>query len=433
MRLTIFGMGYLGSTHAACMAELGHEVLGVESQPDKLALLARGEVPFYEPGLAELLKKHVDSGQLRITASYAEAAEWSDVFFVAVGTPSMRGENRADLQYVYAVIDELVPLLRRDVVILGKSTVPVGTAQDLADRVDYLAKNVTVEVAWNPEFLREGHAIKDTLQPDRLVLGRSEGGRAESVTREVYASILDAGTPFVVTDTATSELVKVSANAFLATKISFINAIAEVCSAAGADVSAIADAIGYDARIGRKFLNAGLGFGGGCLPKDIRAFIARAGELGAAESVAFLREVDYINMRRRTRIVKLSSEACGGSLIGARVAVLGSAFKPDSDDVRDSPALNVAGQMQLQGAYVTVYDPKAISNSRAIFPTLNYADSARLACDKADLVLVLTEWDEFVKLDPHLVGNAVNRKVIIDGRMCLDKGKWEEAGWEYWT
>ena len=433
MRLTVLGMGYLGATHAACMAELGHEVLGVEVQADKLARFAKGEVPFYEPGLTELLRKHIESGRLKVTASYPEAADWGDVFFIAVGTPQKKGEYGADLRYVDAVIDELVPLLTRDAVIFGKSTVPVGTAQRLAERADELAKDITVEIAWNAEFLREGFAIEDTLHPDRLVLGQTKGGKAEIVAREVYARVLAQGTPFVVTDTATSELVKASANAFLATKISFINAIAEVCAAAGADVKAVADAIGYDARIGRKYLNPGLGFGGGCLSKDIRAFVARAGEIGAAEALTFLREVDIVNMRRRTRMVELTREACSGSLLGARVAVLGAAFKPESDDVRDSPALNVAGQIQLQGASVTVYDPKANQNARSLFPTLNYADSARVACDKADALLVLTEWDEFLRIDPRMMGEAVRRRVVIDGRMCLDKSKWQDAGWQYWT
>jgi UDPglucose 6-dehydrogenase len=431
MRLIVLGLGYLGATHAACMAELGHSVLGVEVNSDRLAKLAAGDLPFYEPGLSELLSRHVDSGRLELTDSYDCAADWGDVFFIAVGTPPRVGENSADLSQVNGVIESLVPLLKRDALVLGKSTVPVGTAQALASRSSELANGVAVEIAWNPEFLREGHAIADTLHPDRLVLGRTPGGTAESLTREIYAAILDEGTPFIVTDTATAELVKVSANAFLATKISFINAIAEVCSAAGADVRAVADAIGLDPRIGRRFLNAGLGFGGGCLPKDIRAFMARAGELGASEALSFLREVDTINMRQRTRIVDLTRKECGGSLLGAHVAVLGAAFKPESDDVRDSPALNVAAQLQLQGASVKVYDPKAMDNSRLIFPTLNYVDSATVACEQSDAVLVLTEWAEFVDLDPRALAKLVNKRLVIDGRMCLDAAKWTGAGWDY--
>ncbi len=431
MRMVVLGLGYLGATHAACMAELGHEVLGIEVIPEKRAQLAAGEVPFYEPGLPELVKRHIDSGRLKVSGSYAEAADFADVFFIAVGTPQKKGEYSADLQYVDAAIEELVPLLTRDSLILGKSTVPVGTAQRLSERADELAKDIDVEIAWNPEFLREGFAIEDTLHPDRLVLGAFPGGRAEAITRETYAEIIQAGTPFIVTEPPTAEMVKASANAFLATKISFINAIAEVCDAAGADVTAIADAIGYDARIGRKFLNAGLGFGGGCLPKDIRAFMARAGELGAAEALSFLREVDNVNMRRRTHMVELAREVCGGSLLGKRIAILGAAFKPESDDVRDSPALNVAGQIQLQGASVTVYDPKAMDNSRKLFPTLDYAISAVEACEKADAVLVLTEWNEFITIDPFAIGNVVRGKRVIDGRMCLSRERWRNAGWEY--
>ena len=327
-RIAVFGTGYLGATHAACMAELGHEVLGVDVDAAKLEKLAAGEVPFYEPGLGEVLRRNIDRGRLKFTSSYEEAAEFADVFFLGVGTPQKKGEFAADMVYVDAVIETLAPLLTKPAVIFGKSTVPVGTAERLGKRARELAPiGDSVEVAWNPEFLREGFAVQDTLHPDRLVLGvdRNVRGRAESVAREVYAELLDEEIPFLVTDLATAELVKASANAFLATKISFINAISEVCEAAGADVTVLADAIGHDVRIGRRFLNAGIGFGGGCLPKDIRAFMARAGELGADQALTFLREVDNINMRRRTRMVELAREACG-SLLGARVAVLGAAF-----------------------------------------------------------------------------------------------------------
>ncbi|UOT05851.1 UDP-glucose/GDP-mannose dehydrogenase family protein [Rhodococcus opacus] len=432
-RIAVFGTGYLGATHAACMAELGHEVLGVDVDTAKLAKLEAGNVPFYEPGLGEVLRRNLSVGRLRFTSSYEEAADFADVHFLGVGTPQKKGEFAADLKYVDAVIETLSPLLTKPAVIFGKSTVPVGTAERLGMRARELSPaGDAVEVAWNPEFLREGHAVDDTLHPDRLVLGvdRTRPGRAEVVAREVYAKLLAEEIPFLVTDLATSELVKASANAFLATKISFINAISEVCEAAGADVTILADAIGHDARIGRRFLNAGVGFGGGCLPKDIRAFMARAGELGADQALTFLREVDNINMRRRTRMVELAREACG-SLLGARVAVLGAAFKPDSDDVRDSPALNVAGQIQLQGAAVNVYDPKAMDNSRALFPTLGYAATALDACEGADVVLVLTEWAEFRKLQPADLDAVVRKKVLIDGRNCLDPQQWRREGWTY--
>lgn len=443
MKITVLGTGYLGATHAACMAELGHEVLGVDVDLAKIAALSEGKVPFHEPGLPAILKRNIDAGRLSFTDSYEEAGAFADVHFIAVGTPQRKGEFAADLRYVNAVIDSLVPHLRRDAVILGKSTVPVGTCELLRARAGALAPaGVEVELAWNPEFLREGHAVDDTLAPDRLVLGigggigsgtreGGSGGRAERATRAVYADILATGTPLFVTDTATAELVKSAANAFLATKVSFINAVAQVCEAAGADVTALADAIGVDARIGRRFLGAGIGFGGGCLPKDIRAFMARSGELGAGHMHGLLREVDAINMSRRGRMVELAAAACGGSLLGAKVAVLGAAFKPDSDDVRDSPALNIAGRIQLQGAAVTVYDPAAMDNSRRVFPTLDYATTAAEACERADVVLVLTEWRQFRELDPAAVGAVVRRRVLLDGRNCMPRADWEAAGWSY--
>ena len=433
-RLAVFGTGYLGATHAACMAELGHEVIGVDVDAAKLEALSTGRAPFFEPGLDEVLQAAIEAGRLRFTASYEEAAEFADVHFIAVATPQRRGEFAADVSYVDAVISGLAPLLRRPAVIFGKSTVPVGTAARLSALVHQLAPaGDAVELAWNPEFLREGYAVQDTLHPDRIVLGvdLTHQGRAEQVAREIYSDAIDGGTPFLVTDWETAELVKTAANAFLATKISFINAMAEVCEAVGADVSELADAIGYDARIGRRFLNAGIGFGGGCLPKDIRAFMARAGEIGANQALTFLREVDSINMRRRARMMEMTREAAGGSLIGARVAVLGAAFKPESDDIRDSPALNIAGQVQLQGASVSVYDPKANGNSRRAFPTLDYADNITLACDGAGVTLVLTEWDEFRRLSPDDLDPVVRQRRIIDGRNCLDRRLWERAGWAY--
>ena len=431
--IAVYGTGYLGATHAIGMAELGHDVLGVDVDVAKLAKLEAGELPFYEPELEQALQRNIAAGRLRFTSSFEEAAASAEAHFVAVGTPQKRGEFAADMKHVDAVIENLAPLLTEPTVIFGKSTVPVGTAKRLGARARELAPaGDGVDVAWNPEFLREGFAVHDTLHPDRLVLGvdRERPGRAEQMARNIYAKLITEDIPFVVTDLATAELVKVSANAFLATKISFINAMAEVCEASEADVTVLADALGYDKRIGRGFLNAGVGFGGGCLPKDIRAFMARAGELGADQALTFLREVDNINMRCRTRMVELAREACT-SFLGARVAVLGAAFKPESDDVRDSPALNVAGQIQLQGATVSVYDPKALDNSRALFPTLSYATSTLEACEGADVVLVLTEWSDFKKLRPEDLNPVVRRRTIIDGRNCLDPQQWRNAGWKY--
>ncbi|BBX10355.1 UDP-glucose dehydrogenase family protein [Mycolicibacterium aichiense] len=435
MRCTVFGTGYLGATHAAGMAELGHDVVGIDIDPGKIAKLSSGDIPFYEPGLAKMLQDNLSAGRLQFTTDYELAADFADVHFLGVGTPQKKGEYGADLRHVNAVIDELVPRLTRPSVIVGKSTVPVGTAAALSRRARALAADgVDVEIAWNPEFLREGFAVQDTLHPDRIVVGvQPDSRRAEAVLREMYAPLLAEGVPFLLTDLQTAELVKVSANAFLATKISFINAISEVCEAAGADVRVLADALGHDPRIGRRFLNAGLGFGGGCLPKDIRAFMARAGELGANHALTFLREVDSINMRRRTRMVELATTACGGSLLGANVAVLGAAFKPESDDVRDSPALNVAGLLQLNGATVNVYDPKAMENSQRLFPTLNYSASALEACERADAVLLLTEWQEFVDIDPDELAQTVRARVVVDGRNCLDTARWTAAGWKVYA
>jgi len=436
-RITVLGTGYLGATHAAGMAELGFEVLGFDVDAAKVEALRAGNVPFWEPGLEPVLRRHVEAGTLRFTTDYDEVAEFGDVHFVCVGTPQRGDGLGADMSQVETAIGGILPGLRRPALVVGKSTVPVGTAAALARTLSAGAPaGADVTLVWNPEFLREGHALEDTLRPDRLVFGLDatdpvRAARAETLLRSVYAQTIDAGTPVVLTDFPTAELVKVSANAFLATKISFINAVAEICDIVGADVTKIADAIGYDDRIGRKFLNAGLGFGGGCLPKDIRAFMSRAGELGAADSLAFLREVDAVNMRRRAHTVELTRQLVGGSLLGTRVAVLGAAFKPESDDVRDSPALNVAGQLQLAGAHVSVYDPRANANAQRYFPTLAYADSVDAACLRADVVLHLTEWAEFRDIDPAALKTAVSNPAIIDARNCLDADAWRAAGWTY--
>ena len=428
-RLSVIGTGYLGATHAVCMVELGFDVVGLDVDQAKIELLRAGTVPFYEPGLPELLTKNLDTGRLRFTTSYQEVAEFADVHFVCVGTPQRRDSLAADLTYVEAAFSSLAPHLTRRALVVGKSTVPVGTAARMEALLRELAPSAEVELAWNPEFLREGFAVDDTLRPDRLVFGvRSEWG--EQQLRAAFAPVIDAGTPVVVADFATAELVKVAANSFLATKISFINAMAEICEVAGADVTKLADAIGYDERIGRRFLSAGLGFGGGCLPKDIRAFIARAQELNVDQAVSFLHEVDDINRRRRERTVDIGLDIVG-SYSGARVAVLGAAFKPNSDDVRDSPALDVAATVGRRGGSVVVYDPKAMDNARTVHPELTYAASLREAVDQADVVMLLTEWDEFRAMQPEEIGRLVHRRNIVDGRNVLDPEHWRAAGWHY--
>jgi UDPglucose 6-dehydrogenase len=430
-RLTIIGTGYLGATHAACMAELGFDVLGIDVDEDKIAKLASGVVPFYEPGLEPLLRKNLEAGRLRFTTDYAEAAEFGDTHFLCVGTPQKHGEYAADLTYVHSSLDALLPLLSRPCTVVGKSTVPVGTAERIADRIAAEAPaGADVELVWNPEFLREGFAVDDTLHPDRLVVGITSP-TGEATMREIYAKIIDAGTPIVITDLATAQLVKVAANAFLATKISFINAMAEVCEATHADVTKLSEALSHDTRIGGRFLHAGLGFGGGCLPKDIRAFMARAGELGVDQALSFLTEVDAINLRRRARMVDLTRELLDDTFIHRKVAVLGAAFKPDSDDIRDSPALDVALRIQKHGAEVRVYDPAAMDNARVMYPTLAYAESALDAARDAHVVLHLTEWREFREMDPDVLSAVVAQRNIVDGRNALSPERWRAAGWTY--
>ncbi|MBN9224454.1 MAG: UDP-glucose 6-dehydrogenase [Microbacterium sp. SCN 70-27] len=428
MRLSVIGCGYLGAVHAAAMASIGHEVVGIDVDADKVAALSRGEAPFFEPGLPEFLTEGVASGRLTFTTDMSAAAG-AKVHFVGVGTPQQRDGYAADLTYVNAAIDALLPHLRPGDIVAGKSTVPVGTAAGLAPRV----AETGATLVWNPEFLREGFAVKDTIDPDRLVVGLTPGHEeAADVLREVYAPAVAKGTPFIVTDLATAELVKVAANAFLATKISFINAMAEIAEVTGADVTQLADAIGHDVRIGRRFLGAGIGFGGGCLPKDIRAFSARAEELGRGESVAFLRQVDEINLRRRDRAVQLVVEGLGGQVFEKKVAVLGAAFKPYSDDIRDSPALDVAVRLHGLGARVVVTDPEALANAARVHPQLTYEASRDEAIRDADAIVLVTEWDEYRReLSPEHASSLTSGRVVVDGRNGWDAAAWRAAGWRY--
>ncbi|MER7795876.1 UDP-glucose/GDP-mannose dehydrogenase family protein [Microbacterium sp. NPDC096154] len=430
-RITVIGTGYLGATHAVCMAALGFEVLGVDVDPPKVAELAAGRVPFFEPGLPEKLREVLDAGRIRFTTDFDEAAAFGDVHFVCVGTPQLPGSHGADLRYVDSAFTELARRITRPALLVGKSTVPVGTAARLRELVREVSPvGEELELAWNPEFLREGFAVEDTLHPDRLVFGVASP-RAERELQRVFRPLLDAGTPLVVADLPTAELVKVAANSFLATKISYINAMAEVCEVAGADVDVLSVALAYDDRIGGRFLRPGLGFGGGCLPKDIRAFQHRASELGAGQAVAFLGEVDGINLRRRSRTVDLVRELAGGSLEGVRVAALGAAFKPNSDDVRDAPALDVARMLYLEGATVAVYDPEANANAHRVYPDLDYVDSMDAAVAGAEVTVLLTEWDEFRHADPGVLGRLAAARRIVDARHALDVEAYLEAGWEY--
>jgi UDPglucose 6-dehydrogenase len=428
LRLTVLGAGYLGITHAVCMASLGFDVLGVDADASRADQLNAGQLPIFEPGLEDLLRAGLRVGRVRFTTSYSEAAAVGDVHFICTGTPQQPGSGHADLSQVRACVAALAPRLNRSCLVVGKSTVPVGTARQLAAELSWACPGA--ELAWNPEFLREGSAVADTLSPDRIVAGVTSG-RAEDILRQVYAGPVSDGTPFIVTSLETAELAKAAANAFLATKVSFINAMAEVCETTGGDVRALARILGADPRIGPAFLQAGLGYGGGCLSKDVRAFRARADELGSGASLAFLREVDAINLRRRAHTADLALKMAGGDLTGTPVCVLGAAFKPGSDDVRDSPALEVAQALAGMGARVTVYDPVALGNARLAFPELAYGGCLAEAAQDAHVVLLLTEWPEFIELKPASLDATVARRNIIDARNVLDPSLWREAGWDY--
>ena len=427
LTLSVVGCGYLGATHAACMSSLGFTVIGVDTDPEKVALLQSGKLPFYEPGLDSLLAQEMKTGRLSFTTDFS-AVKDADVHFVCVGTPQVKDGLAADLTYVKSAVAAIAPYLKEGALVVGKSTVPVGTAQALRAELAQIAPQA--DLAWNPEFLREGFAVEDTLTPNRLVVGVAND-RAEEILKEVYEPVIALGTPWVRADLPTSELVKVAANSFLATKISFINAMAEVCEAAGGDVTVLAKAIGYDPRIGNKFLQAGIGFGGGCLPKDIRAFMARAEELGAKQALEFLREIDAINLRARQRVIDVVRSELSEDLTQYKIAVLGATFKPDSDDVRDSPALDISAQLHAAGAEVVVHDPQGIEPARKRFPNLAYAEVIEDAIKDADLILHLTEWKEYRQIDPAAISSLVKSKIIIDGRNMLDRTLWRNAGWKF--
>lgn len=425
--LSVIGTGYLGTTFAACMSSLGFTVIGIDTDAEKVRRISTGDLPFFEPGLQEIVQTELATGRLVFSTDFSRAKD-ADVHFICVGTPQKEDGLAADLTYIYGAVAGITPFLKSGSLVVGKSTVPVGTAQTLQAQLSVSAPQA--DIAWNPEFTREGFAVEDSLRPDRIVVGVTND-RAEEILRTVYAPMLEIGTPWIRADLPTSELVKVAANSFLATKISFINAMAEVCEAAGADVTVLAKAIGYDPRIGNKFLQAGIGFGGGCLPKDIRAFMARAEELGAKQALEFLREIDAINLRARQRVIDVVREMLSEDLSQFKIAVLGAAFKPESDDVRDSPSLDIAAQLHAAGALVTVHDPKAISNAKRRFPTLKFADSVDECVADSDLILHLTEWREYRELNPADLAALVKSPRIIDGRNVLDRDKWKSAGWKF--
>jgi UDPglucose 6-dehydrogenase len=429
--ISVIGCGYLGAVHAASMAELGHKVIGIDVDQARIDSLAAGRAPFHEPGFNELLQKN--AARLSFTTDMS-AVKDASVHFVAVGTPQA-SDGSADMAYVNSAIEGLLPFIGEGHLVVGKSTVPVGTTERLSESVT----STGAVLMWNPEFLREGLAVQDTLSPDRLVYGIPEettGEWATATLDAVYQQILAKETPRLLMNFATAELVKVSANAFLATKISFINAMAEIAEVTGANVTQLADAIGHDARIGRRFLNAGVGFGGGCLPKDIRGFVARAEELGVGQSLSFLREVDAINLRRRGRVLDILVEELG-DLSGKTIAVWGMAFKPDSDDIRDSPALDITESLARAGAQVVAADPAALAPAERRLAQSGLSDSISLTDDhleaarNADALVIATEWKDFSQANPVEVAGLLATALVIDGRNCLDSDAWKAAGFRY--
>jgi UDPglucose 6-dehydrogenase len=427
VKVTVIGLGYLGATHAVAMAKLGHEVLGIEPDPKKLDALKAGILPFHEPGLDRALQEVINDGSISFANQHDERSGEAALHFICVGTPQVAGSEAADTSYVFAASEELAKWISETAVVAGKSTVPVGTAKALKNKMSAVA-GFEVNLAWNPEFLREGTALEDSLNPDRIVIG-TWNEHSKKVLREVYKPIIDRGTPFLELDVPTAELVKVSANAFLATKISFINAMAEIAEVSGADTVALAKAIGYDERIGNKFLRTGIGFGGGCLPKDIRGFMARAEELGVGSAVEFLKDIDSINLRRRDKVVELAQKELV-DLKGKKITMLGISFKPDSDDLRDSPALEISQRLVALGARVVVHDPIALGALATRDGSLETEADLMTALKDAELVILGTEWTEYRALDPVEAARVVATKSVIDGRNVLDVAAWQAAGFK---
>jgi UDPglucose 6-dehydrogenase len=432
MRMSVIGCGHLGATHAACMASLGHEVIGVDIDEDKVSLLNSGKGWFHEPGLDPMLAENIERGRLGFTTNIAEAAEFANIHFIGVATPG-HGDGSYDLSQLHAALSSLAPHLRGDCLIIGKSTVPPGTAANLQAMMDGMLSPglARAEIVWNPEFLREGHAIEDTLRPDRIVVGAVSAGAAATI-EEIYQPLIETGIPLILTDRATSELAKGAANAFLATKISFINAMADICAATGGDVSALARSLGLDPRIGQAFLKAGMGYGGACLPKDVRGLGTYARAIGAQNATTLLDAVDEINAARSRQAVALVERAVDG-VAGKHVTIWGATFKAGTDDVRGSAALQVADRLRSLGAIVTVYDPMGSGNALASYPELAYADSAYAAATGADVVLVVTAWPEFATVEPAAIGEVVREKVVVDACQGIEATNWHIGGWRVYS
>lgn len=430
MRIAMIGTGYVGLVSAACFSQFGHEVICVDKDQKKIDILRDGQMPIYEPGLDQLVINNVSQGRLKFTTDIKRAIQDVDVVYIAVGTPSRRGDGFADLSYVFAAVEEVAALLERYTIIALKSTVPVGTAEKVRDTIKRVNPRIDFDVVSNPEFLREGSAIEDFIRPDRIVIGTTSPKAAEMM-RQLYAPLFINETPILETSLQSAELIKYAANAFLATKISFINEIANLCEATGANVQEVARGIGLDKRIGDKFLHAGPGYGGSCFPKDTRALIQSAKEAGVA--LRIVDAVTTVNDDRKLHMADKIIAACGGDVKGKAIAILGVTFKPNTDDMREAPSLDIIPVLQQQGAKVSVFDPQAHLEARSMLQDINWASDAYDCAQGADCLVILTEWNEFRALDMSRIKQIVRVPLIVDLRNIYKPKEMSAQGFDYFS
>ncbi len=428
MRIAMVGSGYVGLVSGACFAQFGHDVICVDKDPEKIGRLTRGEIPIYEPGLDRLVADNSRAGRLSFGTRLEDAVAEADAVFIAVGTPTRRGDGHADLTYVYAAAAEIAAAIRQYTVIVTKSTVPVGTGREVARIIRETQPAAQFDVASNPEFLREGAAIEDFMKPDRVVIG-VESDRARDVMAAVYRPLNLIQTPMVFTNIETAEVTKYAGNAFLATKITFINEIADLCEKVGADVHDVARGIGLDGRIGRKFLHPGPGFGGSCFPKDTLALAYTAREAGAAQTI--VEQVIEVNNARKKRMARKVIDFCGGSVTGLTIGVLGLTFKPNTDDMRDAPSLDIVPALQEAGARIVAFDPEGMTEAGRILKDVTFARTAYEAATGADVLVVITEWHEFRGLDPRRIKEAMRQPRIVDLRNIFNPEEMRGLGFRY--
>jgi UDPglucose 6-dehydrogenase len=427
MRVTMVGAGYVGLVSGACFADFGHQVTCIDKDPGRVAALNRGEIPIFEPGLADLVEANMRQGRLEFAAETTRVAD-AEAVFIAVGTPSRRGDGHADLSFVYDAVRELAPQLSRTAVVVTKSTVPVGTGDEIERILREKRPDADVEVVSNPEFLREGAAIQDFKHPDRIVVG-SDDERARAVLAEIYRPLYLNAPPIIYVSRRTAELIKYASNAFLATKITFINEIADLCERVGADVQEVARGMGLDNRIGGKFLHAGPGFGGSCFPKDATALLKTAQDHGVA--LRIVETVSSVNDQRKRAMARKVVAALDGSVRGKTIAVLGLTFKPNTDDTRDSPAIPLITALQDLGATVRGYDPAGMEQAKPQLPALHYCNSAYAAAEGADAVVIATEWEQFRALDLARLKSVMTRPVIVDLRNIYRADEMKRANFRY--